>query len=248
VKIIALETSTQPGSIAAAIDGTVEIERNLPRSQKTAESFASELKRMLGELDWAPTDVDVIAVCEGPGSFTGVRIGVTVAKTFAYATGASVVAPSTMRVLACQAKSVANNNVANNNAANNNEVWCVIDAQRREVFASLYRRESQTQSLIEVEPTEIYSRSEWLAKLKPGQIVIGEGLDKFQVDVLSHVTVCDQSTWAPRASALAITAFELHREGETGDAWKLAPKYYRKSAAEEKLGNNSLPTSSRPIC
>ena len=123
MKIIALETSTQPGSIAASVNGTVEIERNLPASQKTAESFAGELQRLLCELGWAPSDVDAIAVCEGPGSFTGLRIGVTAAKTFAYATGTSIVAPSTMRVLARQA-----------DTEPDNEVWCVTDAQRREIF------------------------------------------------------------------------------------------------------------------
>ena len=224
MKIIALETSTQPGSIAARLDETLEVERSLPSTEKTAESFASELQRMLRELNWAPTDVDAIAVCEGPGSFTGLRIGATVAKTFSYATGASVVAPSTMRVLANQAQ-----------MQPDCEAWCVIDAQRGEIFASLYRHDSQTRSIIEVEPTRIYRPTDWLSQLQAGQMVIGEGLKRVDSDKLQHATVCDSSTWTPNAGPLAATACKMMQDGQTTDAWKLTPQYYRKSAAEEKL-------------
>lgn len=227
MKIIALETSTQPGSIAACLNGTLAVERSLPPSEKTAESFAGELQRLLRELDWAPSEVSAIAVCEGPGSFTGLRIGATVAKTFAYATGASVIAPSTMLVLANQAQ-----------IEPNREVWCVVDAQRGEIFAALYRHDSQTQSIVEVEPTRIYRPKEWLNELQPGQLVIGEGLTRIDNAELQHATVCDRTTWTPNAGALALTASKMMQVGQTTDAWKLTPQYYRKSAAEEKLAEN----------
>ena len=226
MNIIAVETSTQPGSVAACCCGKIAYERVLPADQKTAESFAPELQRMFRELGWSTAAVDAIAVCEGPGSFTGLRIGVTVAKTFAYSTGASVVAPSTMRVLARQA-----------NLQPNEEVWCVLDAQRGEIFASLYRCDGSGKSVFEIEPTRIYSPQELAKKFNSTQFAIGGGLRRVDHELLTGITVRDESTWEITAAALAETGHELFVAGDTVDAWKLVPQYFRKSAAEEKLAD-----------
>lgn len=220
MKIIALETSTQPGSIAA-LEEQVIYEKGLPSTKKSAESFASELQLALDANGWDSKQVDCMAVCEGPGSFTGLRIGITVAKTFAYVTGAKVVAVGTMRVLARQAKLSANA-----------ECWCLIDAQRGELFTALYRNSSE--GLVEVEPTSIQTPEAWIKKLQPGQVIIGEGLNHIKSVVPTDMCVADESLWCPSAKALAECGAELVGSGNTVDPWKLVPQYYRKSAAEEK--------------
>ena len=90
MKILALETSVQPGSIAL-LEGSVTVYSSaFPTTGRTTQSFAVEMKAALTQTGWNPSQVDLFAVSQGPGSFTGLRIGVTAAKTFAFASESQV--------------------------------------------------------------------------------------------------------------------------------------------------------------
>jgi len=96
MRTIALETSSSSGSIALFEADRLVAESDLGawelgRGQRTAQSLAPALQSILRQATWKPRDVELIAVTDGPGSFTGLRAGVTTAKVFAYATGAEVV-------------------------------------------------------------------------------------------------------------------------------------------------------------
>ena len=88
MRILALETTEMAGSLAAMHDRKLLAEIELDSKQRTAQSLAPGMKTLLAEAGWRPTDVELVAVTIGPGSFTGLRLGVTTAKTFAYAVGA----------------------------------------------------------------------------------------------------------------------------------------------------------------
>jgi len=88
VRILALETTEMAGSLAAMHDGKLLAELELDPRQRTAQSLAPGMKTLLAKVAWRPADVELVAVTIGPGSFTGLRLGITTAKTFAYALGA----------------------------------------------------------------------------------------------------------------------------------------------------------------
>ncbi|MCA9217987.1 MAG: tRNA (adenosine(37)-N6)-threonylcarbamoyltransferase complex dimerization subunit type 1 TsaB [Planctomycetales bacterium] len=226
MKIIALETSTQPGSIAAVEDGRVAFDRSLPTSEQTAESFAVAWQEMLRTLEWKPNSIDGIAVCEGPGSFTGLRIGITAAKTFHYVTNAAVLAPSTMSVLAHQAALT----------EPGQSVWCVLDAQRGEVFAAKYTM-IDSRELYESIATKIFSPADFVRAVEADDIVTGTGLRRIDQTLLNPNAICPESAWTPTAATLALCGTQMLQRGHIADAWRLVPQYYRKSAAEEKLVN-----------
>ncbi len=100
VRILALETTETIGSVAAASDDKLLAELQLNPQQRSAASLAPALQDLLKMVGWRPGDVQLVAVTIGPGSFTGLRVGVTTAKTFAYAVGAEVLGVDTLQAIA----------------------------------------------------------------------------------------------------------------------------------------------------
>src|SRR3972149_6836639 len=94
--------------------------------QRTAQILAPGVRDLLDAHDWAPASIQLIAVAIGPGSFTGLRIGVTMAKTFAYAVGAQVIGVNTLAVLAEQARHLSG------------PLWTVMGDQRQALYAAKF--------------------------------------------------------------------------------------------------------------
>ncbi|MEM9185708.1 MAG: tRNA (adenosine(37)-N6)-threonylcarbamoyltransferase complex dimerization subunit type 1 TsaB [Planctomycetota bacterium] len=215
MRLLAVETAVSPGSLAllngAAGGGRETISRELPGDQRTAQSLAPVTAALLAEAGWKAGEIDAVAVTVGPGSFTGLRIGVTAAKTLAYAAGVECVAVNTLAVLAAQVDTPA--------AAG----WAVLDAQRRELFAA--RLDSPN-------GVQILAQEDWLALLKRDELVTGPVLSRLEDRLPAGVAAADESAWAPRAETVAeIAAASSQRVSP----FELLPNYYRLSAAEEKL-------------
>ncbi len=224
MRILALESSSNNGSVAVLDGDRVLGELPLDPSQRTAQSFAPAIRQQLEAVGWLPGDIQLIAVTRGPGSFTGLRIGVTVAKTLAYAVGAEVIGVDTLKVIAWQAPT------------GNLPVWALVDAQRQQVFAARFRRHGD--DMQRETATEIVDNDVWLAGLSGEVMVIGPGLKRLCDRLSDGISVADPESWAPRASTVGLVAGIEYREGKRDDLWKLNPLYYRKSAAEEKLEAN----------
>jgi tRNA threonylcarbamoyladenosine biosynthesis protein TsaB len=215
MNVLALETSTQPGSLALLAGDRVVWDETFSPATRTSQSFAPAMDAALKAFARPAAELDVFAVCDGPGSFTGLRIGVTAAKSFAYATGVAVVAIDSLQVIASQTEQP------------HQPTWSVIYAQREQVFASLF---------VDGRPavqTCIMDEHEWLSRLEPGQTVTGPGLTRCRNLLPPFVTVADELLWLPRAVTLARLAGDAYKAGHRADIWSLVPRYFRKSAAEE---------------
>ena len=99
-RILAIESSGRHASVATLwgdADGTRLIGQTLlSGDERTAQVLAPAIQQLLAAADWSPKSVELVAVTVGPGSFTGLRIGVTTAKAFAYAIGAEVLGVNTL--------------------------------------------------------------------------------------------------------------------------------------------------------
>ena len=100
MRMLAVETTEAVGTVAALDGRSVDRRGFSDPPSEDAQSLAPGLRTLLRQLDWRPAQVQLVAVSIGPGSFTGLRVGVTAAKTFAYATGAEVVAVDTLEAVA----------------------------------------------------------------------------------------------------------------------------------------------------
>lgn len=224
-KILAIETSGRHGSIAALVGeqaGCRLIEQITERGgERTAQALAPSLQHLLDVVAWTPMTVNLVAVAIGPGSFTGLRIGVTTAKAFAYASGANIAGVDTLEAIAAQAPT------------SQAPLWVVLDAQRQELFTAKYRT-AHLGSSRALRETGIVSQPAWISMLRPGDRVTGPALGKLLELLPSNVEVVAQELWHPTAAAIGQLAWAAYQAGARDDLWKLAPKYYRASAAEEK--------------
>ena len=219
MKILALETSVQPGSIAL-LDGSVTVYSSaFPTTGRTTQNFAVEMKEALTQTGWNPSQVDLFAVSQGPGSFTGLRIGVTAAKTFAFASDSQVLGVDTLEVLAYQTR-----------GALQGELEVIMNAQRGQLFHARFQVDD---AISRLSPTELIDVDQWLLQ-KGSAAVTGPGIE-ICGDRLDPEETVDQELWQPQASALGAFAYEQHESGTKQDFWNLVPNYFRKSAAEEKL-------------
>lgn len=224
-RIIAIETSGRLGSVATLLgdsnDARLLGQIALTDDQRTAQSLAPALHDLLAAANWSPKDVELVAVGVGPGSFTGLRIGVTTAKTFAYAVGAEVVGVNTLVALAAQAPQ------------STSPLWAILDAQRQELFAAKFVVDDAI-GIRTLSETLIVPQDRWLPSLQPGERVIGPALKRLAARLPASVVALSEELWQPMAAAVGQIAWDAYRAGHRDDVWKLAPNYYRLSAAEEK--------------
>ena len=228
MKTLAIEAACPPGSIAVAEAGRTVCFRQLEDVRRTTQTFALVISDVLAEANWQPHDIELVATTEGPGSFTGLRIGVTAAKVFAYAVQAKAIGISTLAVIARQ-------------ATTDGELEVVLDAQRGEWFGARFRKQGNV--VEQLGPTQIIQIDTWLGTglgtgFSPAD-VIGPGLNKIDAKLREKlsgqkVVIQPEDLWCPRADTLARIAFELTSSGVETSPWKLKPRYLRRSAAEEK--------------
>jgi tRNA threonylcarbamoyladenosine biosynthesis protein TsaB len=224
-RILALETSGRHGSVAA-LSGEADQARLLRQialsgDERTAEVLAPAIERLLADVGWTPKSVELVAVTVGPGSFTGLRIGVTIAKAFAYASGAEVIGLNTLKALAVQTP------------PSPVSLWTILDAQRQELFAAKFTVDERCHVSAERE-TSIVTQERWLDGLNAGDRVVGTALKRLIPKLPPVVVALPEALWQPMASAVGQVGWQHYQAGQRDDIWKLSPKYYRPSAAEEK--------------
>lgn len=224
--LIAIETSGRGAGLAlATADGLVG-ELELPPTTSTAAGLIPAIEQLVTAHGARPADLRAIAVTIGPGSFTGLRVGVTTAKTLAYATGAALIGVDTLQVIAEQCPP----DIA--------QVWTLLDAQRGELYAARWTRlpagwqlDVPAEILRAVTLAERLTPDDWLSG--PGCALLPEGFRAAQI--------VDPSHGAPRAATVARIGLERFAAGHVEDPWRLAPRYLRRAAAEEKADARSAP-------
>jgi tRNA threonylcarbamoyladenosine biosynthesis protein TsaB len=222
MRILALETTEKIGSVAAADDKLLS-ELTLGQTQRSAQSLAPAMLVLLKQVGWQPDDVQLVAVSVGPGSFTGLRVGITSAKMFAYAVGAEILGVNTLEAIAAGAPDDVT------------QVSAVIDAQRGQIVERRFSR--RPDGWFEpAAPERLVDVDVWIAELPPGIAATGPVLAKLGNTLPAHVCVLNPKYWPPRASAIASLAARDYGLGRRDDLWQLVPHYSRRSAAEEKRG------------
>lgn len=219
--LLALETSGLSGSVALWQDGVVTERSLATEGRRHAQTLIAELKALLDDRGVTLKSIDGIAVSIGPGSFTGLRVGVVAAKTIAYAIGCGVLAIDTLASFAEQAPTEWP------------RVSVISDAQRGDLFVGEYTRESGGH-FVAMTPVRIIAGDVFRAALTPDAIVLGPSARRWE-------TVADgprfiHDTWSLQPSATGVVTLAARRwaAGERSDLWTLAPFYLRPSAAEEK--------------
>lgn len=219
--VLGIETSGPMGSIALRRDGRCLEERVLPElGRRHAQSLVPEVANFLQRHALEPTAIDAVAVSVGPGSFTGLRVGVTFAKTFAYAAGASLVAVDTFLAVAA-------------NTPAEDSVDVVADAQRRGLMLGEYVRggDGRFQRRGEI---RLVASEELPQLVARDSLLTGPGLTRIVPGDEWTCRTAPLHLRTPRASLVAELGEWRFQGGNFADIRSLEPVYVRKSAAEEK--------------
>lgn len=224
--ILAIETTGKTGSVAALLGQECLLQQELNAQQRSAQSLAPGIKRLLAEVSWRPSDVRLIAVTAGPGSFTGLRVGVTTAKTMAYALGADVLGINSLRAIAQRITRPVE------------RLTVLMDAYRGQLFTATYdcREADQVGASLprEMEPARIVDLDVFLGALPQGAVLSGPALSRIGSQLPPGVDTVEEALWQPTAVAVGQIAAVRYGEGHRDDLWQLVPRYFRPSAAEEK--------------
>jgi len=219
--ILAIETSGERGGVALlAPDGSIlelELEEGLAHGRTLVPAMAELLRRAA----LVPRELSAVAVSVGPGSYTGLRIGVTAAKALAWAVGLRVVAVSTLEALACDA--------AGSSGASPSRLVPAIDARRGEVYWALFARE---EGRVRRESPDRSSPPGELSKaLRPGDFVFGTAVSAYQEELGAGSIQLATSPASPRAATVARLGAELVERGALREPHDLAPEYLRRPEA-----------------
>jgi len=226
VRLLAVDTSTLTGAVALLDRGRAVGESRLSLAVTHGERLLSTVDALLRAARWQLADVDAFAVAIGPGSFTGLRIGVSTVKSLAFATARPVAGVPTLEGLAWALPYCAY------------AVCPVLDAKKGEVYAALYRT-------IDGEPATLRSACaiapdalvEAVAGDTPGPVVfVGDGVAAIEAAALR--VLGSRARFAPAGLRLtsAVAVGELGARalarGEAADVEALVPLYLRPSEAE----------------
>ena len=224
-RLLLLETSGHRGFVALAQGERLLGERPLLESRRHARDMVPFTSELLAEQKWMPRDLTGVIVSIGPGSYTGLRVGLMAAKSLAYATGCLLIGIETFAVIATQVPFA------------DAPVDVLADAQQQRVYWQPYRGQA-------IAPLKVVGFDEWLAGRDPAAFVSGPGVAVF-ADRLAELRLIEEARRVPTAEGLLKLGLRRFLAGERDSVWELEPVYLRPSSAEEqwqrKVGGASDP-------
>ncbi|MFT8882442.1 MAG: tRNA (adenosine(37)-N6)-threonylcarbamoyltransferase complex dimerization subunit type 1 TsaB [Liquorilactobacillus hordei] len=228
MNILAIDTSNQPLSIAILKDEELVATTTTNQSKNHSVTLMPQIANLLSSVGMKAMDIDRFVVAKGPGSYTGLRIGVTTAKTFAFTLGKELVGISSLAVLA--------------DSINVEETMIVpiFDARRDNVFTGVYSKDSN--GLTNIIPDQHISLENLLEKTKKYQRIIFVGSDshKFEKQILEKMDEQQEITFSsmeldyPQAYRLGL----LGLKGKPADIHSFVPDYLRLTQAESQWLEN----------
>lgn len=243
---LAIECSSTGGSVAlvrGAGDALTSIlVRPLPPEIGSVRTLAGGIREILPTQD----PIELISVTVGPGSFTGLRVGVATAKMLAFAWGIRLAPVDTLDAIGEQQRVDATAQ-AQDSASDGLAVLSVINAFRQQVFvagwmfeAAFGWRQIASSQVVDARTWErdplgsMVCRSDFDLGKVAEVVVSGPGLEAYHPAPQPHLRLADPARWQPRAVDVAQLGWRAHLAGKTVTAAELLPNYIRASAAEEK--------------
>ena len=228
--ILALDTATMVSSVALADEKKIMAELTLQTKLTHSETLMPHVQQIMEMADVKREDLEAIAVSIGPGSFTGLRIGLAAAKTMAYAFNIPLIGVSTMEALAWHYP-VPNVNIVP-----------LIDAQKGNVYSAVYRWNNEKEAMEEIEEVAVYGFDEIIEKLGNsnetcillGDMAVKKALaKKAKGELPANVMVAPIHTIMPRAATVAVAGLKKLANNEIGSVMDMEPIYIRRSEAED---------------
>jgi tRNA threonylcarbamoyladenosine biosynthesis protein TsaB len=207
-----------------ARDGTVLAERALRAQGSHAASLPGLVDRVLAESGLGVEDVEAVAISIGPGSFTGLRIGLGFAKGLCFAGDLPLVTVPTLEALAHAVEAPADATVC-----------AALDARKREVYAALFAAEPAG-GRRRLGPDEALAPDALAARLPPGCLLVGDAAAAYPAIFVARARVLSFDRHPPRGGVVALLGWRRLVAGERADLGAVEPAYVRPAEAELARG------------
>lgn len=229
--MLAIDTSTDRAVLALSTHfGKVQVASG-ESARRHGRDLLPLLQSLLADAGLRAGNLAAIAVGLGPGSYTGLRVGVTAAKVLAYATGARVIGLNSLQVIAA------------NVPGSSGRVSVVADAQRGDLYVADLARATIGGRLEPLGATRIESIAVWAERLEAGTTVLGPALasGRVRASIPAGAILLTDADNYPRGENLIAAAREAPLESSRDDSWLLEPLYLRRSAAEDQWDARIVP-------
>lgn len=226
MKVLAVDTSSNVATVAIMDDDLLLGEYILNHKKTHSQGLMKMIEQMLSELELTVNDIDIFAAAVGPGSFTGLRIGVATVKALAHATGKSVVSVGTLEALAYNVPYA------------EHIIVPIMDARRDNVFTASYIWDEEFKEIGEPEVISIDECIDACGEFLD-TIFVGDGVKVHRERIVERLG--DRAIFAhggalnSRASSVAAAAMYKAKIGEVQSYIEMNPYYIRKSQAEREL-------------
>lgn len=222
MNILGIETSTKTGSVAIVSEDGVVAQYSLNIEVTHSERLMSTVDRVLKDTGLAVPDLDGFSVAIGPGSFTGLRIGLSTVKGLALATGKPIAAVPTLQALAW------------NLPYSVYPVCPLLDARKNEVYAALYRFAGT--ALVQVLPETAISIFRLAEQISEKVVFTGEGSRIFRNGIQEvfgeRAVFAPHSAVLPSGAKVAEIGLDMIKSGRQVEPDRLTPLYIRRPEAE----------------
>ena len=209
MRILAIDTATLVASVAVC-DGDA-VAAGEARAQTHSEMLLPLIDQVLARAGLAPADLDAVACGAGPGSFTGLRIGLSTAKGICFAIGRPLVLISSLAALSREGRGT---------------VLAVLDAKKQEVYAGLYQDGVALDAEVVLPPGEVAA---WAAGR--AHVVVGDGAFAYPEAAASWGPILLEARRTPSAAAVARLAAARMARGESDNLLLAEPTYIRMDVA-----------------
>jgi len=221
---LSFETSGAIGEVALARGQDVIARVRFHKRRAHATEFLPAIESLCRDHRVEPRQVRLVYVSAGPGSFTGLRIGITAARMIALAQEATIVAVPTLEVIAQNALLAPDPP---------QEIAVVLDAKRKRVYAASFQLEGDRYHAT-CKPAEVDPRA-FLETCSPNCHVLGEGVPYHRGAILAaQRPLLPDACYPPRAATVALLGYQKAQQGKVVDPRHLTPVYIRPPEAEEK--------------
>lgn len=226
MKILGIDTSSMAASVAVIEDNKLICEYTINTKKTHSQKLMPMIENMLGLSDLNVREIDAIAVCEGPGSFTGLRIGMATAKAIAHVNDIPVIGVNSLEALA------ANMNLCDK------KICSILDAQRNQVYMNKYILKDY--KITELEEISIKAIDELLEEISSSNedwVLVGEAVYKYKekIEEISNITIPSPANNITKASTLCFVARDkMLANDQVYNCYNINPMYIRKSQAEEQ--------------
>ena len=217
MKVLGIDTSSMATSICVIEDDKLICEYTVNTKKTHSQKLMPMIDNMLNISDININEIDLIAICEGPGSFTGLRIGMSTAKAIAHVKNLPVIGVNSLEILA------GNMNLCDK------KICSILDAQRTQVYYGKYKFENN--EIVELQNIDVIEIDELLKELSSSNdewILVGEAVYKYEEKIkeINNISVVASSHNVSKAMN------KYNKNIDVYDCYSINPKYIRKSQAE----------------